>query len=70
MSNPILIGSALTTEFYRGYRLELYETDTGWAVRALDCLNRLQFITYSHDFAVAKSRIDDELEGTTDEIPF
>ncbi len=27
MSNPILIGSALTTEFYRGYRLELYETD-------------------------------------------
>ncbi len=74
MSNPILRGIALSTEFYRSHRLENYKTDEGQAIRVLDCLNRTQFVSYSADLQIAladaKSRIDQELEGSTDEIPF
>jgi|688.fasta_scaffold13897_15 hypothetical protein len=74
MSNPILRGIALSTEFYRSHRLENYKTDEGQAIRVLDCLSRTQFISYGDDLqtalAEAKSRIDQELEGSTDEIPF
>jgi hypothetical protein len=74
MSNPILRGVALSTEFYRSHRLEAYKTDEGQAIKVLDCLSKTQFITYGADLQIAlteaKSRIDQELEGSTDEIPF
>jgi len=74
MTNPILLGDRLWTEVYRGFDLEAYKTSIGGAIRVISYGNRLEFITYSETcafaLAEAKARIDNELEGTYDDIPF
>jgi hypothetical protein len=74
MCNPVLRGIALSTGFYRSYRLESYKTDGGQAIRVLDCLSRAQFVSYGDDLQTAlgeaKSRINQGFEGSADVIPF
>ncbi len=48
MSNPILRGVALSTEFYRSHRLENYKTDEGQAISKVG--RRQGIVKLSPDF--------------------
>jgi hypothetical protein len=72
--NSILVGGCLWQETYRGWTLEAYKTNLGGAIRGIKYKPMIDFIIYSSDclsaLAEAEARIDQELEGTFDDMPF